>query len=171
MSKLLPNLIAAALLAFPVFGDSVLYRTRVPNAIIPQGEVQLVVRDRKTIVRSVIQTRFPEKVLAKIIKSEKRNWPDHPEMKTYIAALKKAFDEYAKRDRETALIIDFIAGPDGAQVDINLPSATIWCSLPLSEKYVQKNQEYILADAFGKESDAVIAALRKLNQTKDSDGN
>jgi hypothetical protein len=160
MKHFLPSLL---LLALPAFCDSILARAEVPNRIIPQGEVRLVERGAEVVVQSVIETRFPGKVLSKIVKSERKNWPGNPEMETYVTALEEAFAEYGNRTMGTSLAIDFVAGPGGTRVDFSFPPAAVSRSLPLSAAYVQKNQEYILADAFGKQAGAVILTLRKLN--------
>ena len=163
MPKRLYSLLPALLLTLPLCGDSVLYRAKVPNTLFPQGEVQLVARGEEAVVRSVIRTRFPEKVLTKIVRSEQTNWPDHAETKIYIAALQELFACYAEHGTDEALTIDFTAGPGGTRVDLFYPAATLWRSLPLSRDYVCRNQEYIIADSFGKQAENVIAALEKLN--------
>ena len=158
------SLALMALLVFPACGgEKILARAEVPNSIIPQAEVRLIERGTEVVVQSVIETRFPGKVRKKITKSERENWLGNSEMETYIAALEEAFAEYAKQKKGTTLSIDFISGPGGTRIDFNFSSATVWRSLPLSAAYVQKNQEYILADAFGKQSPAVIQTLRNLN--------
>jgi hypothetical protein len=165
------NLILSALLAAPVFGEeTILARTDVPNRFIPQGEIRLIDRSTEVVVQSAIKTRYPGKVFSKISKSEKKNWPGNPEMETYLSALEAAFAEYEKREKGTVLAIDFTAGPGGTRVDIRFPPAPVWRSLRLSAAYVQKNQEYILADAFGKKADAVIKKLRNLNPMDESNG-
>ena len=92
-------------------------------------------------------------------------------METYLTALEAAFAEYEKCEKGTVLAIDFTSGPGGTRVDISFPPAPVWRSLPLSAAYVQRNQEYILADAFGKETEGVVQMLRKLNPLEISDGN
>lgn len=163
--------VPAFLLATQVFGaETIVARIDVPNRFIPQGEVRLVDRGTEIVVQSAIKTRYPGKVFRKISKSEKINWPGNPEMEFYLSALEAAFAEYEKREKGTVLTIDFTAGPGGTRVDISFPPAAVWRSLPLSAVYVQKNQEYILADAFGKEADAVIKKLRILNPMDSSNG-
>ncbi len=162
MPKLLHSLLIAALSALPLFGDNVLHRTKVPNALFPQGEVQLVEKGHEAIVRSEIRTRYPNKVLAKIIRSEEANWPNNPDMQTYIAALKEVMALYTADKTDKTLIIDFVSGP-AARVDFFYPAPDRWRSLPLSNEYVRKNQEFILADAFGRNAGEVLSALEKLN--------
>jgi len=154
-------LISIALLAVPALGEeTILARAEVPNGIIPQAEIRLIERDSEMVVQSLIQTRFPEKVRSKIVKSEQANWPGHADVAAYITALEAAFARYEKR---SMLAIDFVSGPGGTRVDFSFPPAPVWRSLPLSAAYVQRNQEHILADAFGKETEDVVHVLRKLN--------
>lgn len=166
LKKCFANLL---LIVLPVFGDTVLARTEVPNSLIPQGEVRLVERGAETVVQSIIQTRFPGRVLAKIVKSERENWPGNAEMERYVAALEAAFSEYGTLQKDAVLAIDFVAGPGGTRVDFFFPPGTnTWRSLPLSPAYVQRNQECILADAFGKKSAEVIQTLRKLSPMEET---
>ena len=162
-------LISIALLAIPALGeDTILARAEVPNGIMPQAEIRLIERGNEMVVQSLIQTRFPGKVRSKIVKNEQANWTGHADASTYITALEAAFARYENR---SILAIDFISGPGGTRVDFSFPPAPVWRSLPLSAAYVQRNQEYILADAFGKETEDVVQMLRKLNPLEIPNGN
>lgn len=148
--------------------DRILHRTKVPNAVVPQGEVRLLVRGKETVVQSAVKTRFPDRVLKKIRTSEEQNWPDSPERKTYIEALEKAFREGAAAGGKTQLTIDFISGPDGTRVELRRADGSLCCTLALKADYVMKNQSYILADAFGADSEAV-KTLHRLQAKEGSD--
>lgn len=180
-------LFVAGFIADPASADDVqrseiLARTVVPNSMIPQAEIRLVRRGEETIVQSAIWPSFPGKVLKKITRSEKKNWPGDANAEAYIAALKMAFDIYEKQhDRKTtALVIDFTSAGDHTRVDfyfaaasrsdsgIRIQSAAAWKSLKLSPGYVEKNQEYILLDAFGKEAHQHIRTLRSIRNHSDA---
>lgn len=163
-------LLSLLLIAFPSFSDSILARIEVPNRFIPQGEVFLRDRGTEVVVQSVFQTRFPGKVLQKITENERKNWPGNAEMESYLAVLEAAFAEYDHHATGSTLVIDYVAGPGIARVDFIFPPAPVWRSLPLSAAYIQKNQEHILTEAFGKKSEAIIAQLRTLNPLVESDG-
>lgn len=157
------SLALAVLLAVSAFGEeTIVASTDVPNSLIPQGEIRLLDRGEDVVVQSLIQTRFPGKVRGKIVGSERENWPGNPDAESYISALEAAFAEYATRKKGTTLAIDFVAGSNGTRVDFSFPPDAVWRSLPLSDAYVQKNQEYILADAFGSHAETTIQILRQL---------
>lgn len=161
----------------------ILARADVPNRVIPQAEIRLVRRGAEMVVQSAILPRFPNKVLKKITRSEKTNWPGNPDSDAYVATLEQAFEVYrTQHDRKTtALVIDFVSSADDTRVDFYFASATrnesgiilqpanIWKSHKFSTEYVKKNQEYILIDAFGKEADEHINTLRSFKDT--SNGN
>ena len=166
---MLKYLLLSLMLAGTAFGeDAVLAAAKMPNRIIPQAEIRLIKRGEDVAVESIIQTRFPGKVHSKIVKSEQTNWPGHSDAAAYLAALEEAFMKYKK---DTVLTICFIAGPGGTRVDFRFPPAPAWRSLPLSAAYVQKNQEYILADAFEYNAADIIQTLRKLNPLESLNGN
>ncbi|WP_372806907.1 hypothetical protein [Pontiella sp.] len=168
---MLKNLLFSLLLALPAFTeDFVLAHSEVPNRLIPQGEVRLITRGSDAVVQSAIKTRYPGRVLSKITKSEKENWPGNAEMETYIAALETLFAEYEQREKGTVLLIDFISGPGGSRVELSIEPAPPWRTLKLSSAYVQKDQEYILADAFGRKADDVIKKLRALTPMENPHG-
>lgn len=183
MSKRLHSLLATAiwagLMTLSVFAEQqptpvILARTDVPNSFIPQAEVRLVRRGEEMVVQSVILPRFPGRVLKKIATNEQENWPNDPNAQTYLATLERAFGIYRDEHdmKTTALVIDFVAGEESTRIDfyfapacrkedgITMKPDTIWKSLRLSEAYIQKNQEYILIDAFGDEASEHIKTLQ-----------
>ena len=151
-------------------------RTRVPNAIIPQGEVRALRSGDTETVQSVLLTRHAKRVQRHIAKQEHASWGDDPSAMSYLEELDLAIGEYLRRresDGKTmALSISFVSTPHTAHVEfafahalasragLELRSATVWRRLSLPKTYVDKNQEYILADAFKDGSAAVLAALR-----------
>ena len=117
-------------------------------------------------------------MLKKIVKSEQANWPDNREAQEYIAVLTEAFRVYKKEyDLDTtALVVDFVSAPGTARIDfrfaeavrnntgIVLQPSAVWRSLALSDHYIRKNQEHILADAFGNEAESLIKLLEKTTE-------
>ena len=95
-----------------------------------------------------------------------------------METLTEAFAEYERRkaagEQPLALVIDFVAGGTAARVDfrfasvdrkahgLDIESPPLWRTLALTDAYVRRNQELILADAFGGEADRAVAALRRL---------
>lgn len=162
----------------------VLARADMPNRFIPQAEIRLVKRGEEMVVQSAILPRFPDKVLKKITSSEQKNWPCNSDSATYIDALDAAFTEYLGEYnlKTTALVIDFVSNTESNRVDfffapaerdetgIVLQTAPIWKSLILSDDYIKKNQQYILADAFGKEAATLLGTLRNSASTENENG-
>lgn len=143
--------------------ETVLASAQMPNRIFPQSEIQLVETEDGFIVRSIIDTRFPDKVLKKIRGSEESNWGDNKDMHTYVEALEAAFADYKderKTNKEALLIVDFCRYSSGDRIDVQL-SGALKDSLFLSSNYIRKNQEYILRDAFGQTADTLIEQLNK----------
>ena len=156
---------------------NVLARASVPNAIARQGEVLLASRGDDVLVRTVLHTRFADRVKKKIQDSERANWGDNPDAEQYVRTLDEAFVEYGQRkqagDEPVALVIDFIDDGDDARVDFSFPAfdtarggfrletASTWRSLDLSTTYVRKNQAYILADAIGSRAARLLEQLRE----------
>lgn len=156
----------------------IIARTYVPNALLPQGEIRLVIHGEDVVVQSVLHTGFPGRVERKIVQSEDLNWGDDPDAQAYVTALKAGFLEYKKRKTEASetqsFTIDFVCARGVSRVDFSFPKITktkwgfhidgveAWQSLPLSSTYVQKNQRYILTDAFGKQAGEILNKLAEL---------
>lgn len=157
----------------------VLARAWVPNGVVPQGEVRLVSRNGEAVVQTVLHTRFERRVERTISGKEQQNWDDHADALAYISTLKEAVGEYVRRKAASAeavaLVIDYVAGPETARVDfsfsrvrrekngLRVSSAVVWQGLALSTDYVRRNQELILADAFG---DGAKKAIRELHSIR-----
>lgn len=159
----------------------ILARADMPNGIIPQVEVRLVKHGGETVVQSAILSRFPSKVCRKIKASERKNWPGSLDAQAYVDALEEASAIYIEKHdpKTTALVIDFATSSDSAYIEIafaaavreksgiGLQPAPAWRRLDLSANYIEKNQEYILADVFGKEAEPLIQTLRTSTRAED----
>ncbi len=152
-------------------------RADVPNALIPQGEVQLFGRRGETIVQTVLHTRFPTRVKNSIIRKERTNWGVHPDAGTYIRNLSDAFSEYKKRrktgSKDVALVIRFITGSGSSRVDFSFSAllhskrgfhiqpADVWRSVSFAEDYIRRNQAYIVRDVFKKRAEELLNRLHE----------
>lgn len=162
----------------------VLARTDVPNAVLKQGEVRLLHRNGETIVQTILHTRFPGLVKKRITEKEQKNWADNPDAVTYLVVLGEALEQYALRKQESeesvALVIDLIDGLHTDRVDFSfgpmvqgkddyrVHPVVVWRSLGLSRDYILRNQEYILADAFGRNAADVLEQLRTVRSNPES---
>ncbi|MEZ5278195.1 MAG: hypothetical protein R3F07_17570 [Opitutaceae bacterium] len=102
--------------------------------------------------------------MSRITENERGNWGDQQDAANYIGALQDAFSEYEnrrlKQGRQTALVIEFIDGPDSARVEFrfspvsrersgfDIHPSPAWRIVPVSRDYLRRNQEFILVDAF-----------------------
>ena len=153
-------------------------RVDVPNAVLKQGEVHLVLRDGDTIVRTILHTRFQNLVKKRIVGNEKKNWPGSQEAASYLAALEQALKRYASRKKEAegpvGLVIDFVDGRHSDRVDFSFASVgpgkdgytvdrtELWRSLAFSKSYIRRNQEHIVGDVFGGDAGKVLAELQRV---------
>lgn len=160
----------------------VLARANVPNAVLKQGEVRVVVQDGETIVQTILHTRYQRLVKKRIERNETRNWPDRPEAVVYIAALEQALEHYATKKRESSepvgLVIDFVDGTDSDRVDFRVVSVgrgtdgytvdqgELWRSLSFPQDYIRRNQEYIVEDVFGREATVVLGVLQRARSSR-----
>ncbi|MBN2069263.1 MAG: hypothetical protein JW739_06470 [Opitutales bacterium] len=143
--------------------ETVLASAQMPNRIFPQSEIQLVETEDGFIVRSIIDTRFPDKVLKKIRGSEESNWGDNKDMQTYVETLEAAFIDYKderRMNKQALLVVDFCRYSSGDRIDFKL-NGELRESLFLSSNYIRNNQEYILRDAFGQTAETLIEQLNK----------
>lgn len=156
----------------------ILARTDVPNTVLKQSEVRLVLRNEDTVVQTILHTRFQNLVKKRITSNERKHWPDSQEATRYLAALEQALEQYASRKRQAqgplGLVIDFVDGIESDRVDFSFVSvspgrdgyivgqAVLWRSLGLSQEYIRRNQEYIVVDVFGKEAADVLGKLKDL---------
>jgi hypothetical protein len=160
----------------------VLARVNVPNAVLKQGEVRLIVQDGETIVQTILHTRFKSLVKKRIVGNETKNWPDRPEAVVYVAALEQALEYYASRKRESerpvGLVIDFVDGPNSHRVDFSIASVgkgpggysvekgDLWRSLIFPQDYIRRNQEHIVVDVFGSEATDVLEVLQQVRSSR-----
>jgi hypothetical protein len=160
----------------------VLARANVPNAVLKQGEVRVVVRDGETIVQTILHTRYQRLVRNRIERNETKNWPDRPEAAVYMAALEQALEHYALKKRESAepvgLVIDFVDGPESDRVDFRVVSVgrgtdgytvdqgELWRSLRFPQDYIRRNQEHIVEDVFGREATVVLDVLQRARSSR-----
>lgn len=179
------GLILAGFLAFAVPARAetgILARTDVPNTMLKQSEVRLVLQNGDTVVQTILHTRFQNLVKKRIMGNEKKHWPDSEEATRYLASLGQALEQYASRKRKAqgplGLVIDFVDGIESDRVDFSFVSvahgedgyivgqAVLWRSLELSQEYIRRNQEYIVVDVFGKEAADVIGKLKDLRSSQ-----
>lgn len=154
-----------------VGADAPIARAWLPNRWIAQAEVQWHRKGTERWVRSIIHSRVPDRVKARIISNERRNWPEHPDAQSYIVALEEAFTLYKSRSArrpDTALLIDFVQAPDATEIRLSfaavesleggwLPKALEpWKTLKADAAYVTGNQKLIIRDAFGSEADRIL---------------
>jgi hypothetical protein len=149
--------------------EKIIDSAKMPNRIFPQSEIQFIATDSGVIIRSIIDTNFPDKVFSKINQSEESNWGENADMHLYVETLQNAFTEYKKRKKaknKQPLIVDFIASIEGDKIDFYF-GPTLWKELHLSSNYIRKNQEYILQDVFGKSAKEKIKELKRLLKEKE----
>jgi hypothetical protein len=158
--------------------ETILARAWVPNALLRQGEVRLVRHGDEVVVQSVLHTAYARRAREHIAGKERLHWPGSADAASYMKSLDEAIAAYeaarASSKESRGLAIEFRTGPGGARVDFRLPvvshgrdglrvePSTAWRTLDLSPVYVEKNQELILEDTFGKRGDKALAALRGL---------
>jgi hypothetical protein len=156
--------------------QDVMARVEVPNGMIPQGAILLIRQTDSTVVRTVLRTRFVQRIKTHIISNERLNWKTHADAEAYIKMLETAFSEYKSRKTKTkaslALVIDIIDAPNSARIEFSISQvatekhnfkvqpAPVWKRLPLSRDYIRRDQEFILTDAFKNRAPGVIKQLR-----------
>lgn len=158
--RLLGLMIALALVGAAGAGtEDVLRRAPVPNALLRQGEVRLVVGEGRIVVGTYLHTRHLDRVLAKIVRSEAINWPDDPRAAAFVEALRAMAERAA------------LAGSGPREMAIRFEDRAGVCCVVLARPgeervlasdatYVRRNQELILADVFGSEGAAALADLQ-----------
>ena len=156
--------------------EQILARVDVPNTVLKQGEVRVVRRGPSIVVQTVLHTRFEQRVLARITRNEQQNWGTNNDAAACLADLGDAVAAYRRRidqgARSLALVIDFVDDGDCARVELGFSRISddgqgygirpgrAWRSRELSREYVLRDQEFIVADAFGKRASGLLAGLR-----------
>jgi len=154
-------------------GDIVLTRALVPSAEKHHGEVRLVRRGDGLVVQTLLYSKLLDRVVARIGKKERVNWPPeregHRDALEYVDALVSAQkqiaaehrDGAAGEDRRHKMLIEFISFPQTALVVIHeLQMEEADGEVRISEKkpivilepsvnYVHDNMRLIVADALG----------------------
>jgi hypothetical protein len=179
------TLVAPAVHASPRAGLSdrndevVLRRVSVPSVEKRQGEVRVLRRGEATVVQTVLHSKVLRRVVGRVVRKERRNWPEgvdgHADAEAYVDALIRAQQDLASddgrspeaRDRRSALLVEFILSDRAARVEIGEPlveernlELIVTASrrlelLELSRPYVERNMTLIVADSFGiEESEA-----------------
>lgn len=169
-----------------VGGDSVLRRVIVPSAEKPQGEVQIVRRDERLIVRTLLASRILKRVAAAIDEKEKKSWPETRE--GYAASLKyrdelfaateKSWDLFrARSDRQDMrqfLAIEFILESGRGEILLSLPvvaghygqlemaSRQVISRWRAPVRYVRENMIEIVKDSFKLEDGSAEQMLAPL---------
>jgi len=152
--------------------DRILERVIVPSAEQPQGEVQLLQRQKLLVVQTLLSSRILKRVVAAIDGKEERNWPETSE--GYLASLRyrdelfrateeswQAFRQRSDRNqKQQTLAIEFILGADKSMIALSLPKlAGPYGHFQLIDKqplkswrvngdYVRNNMVKIIADSF-----------------------
>jgi hypothetical protein len=151
--------------------ETVLRETAVPNRLLRQGDVRLVLRGEALVVQTRLHSAHLPRVLKKISEAESKNWPEgHARVEdriAYLDALEAASAhalEHADAQGRATLLIEFVADADRAHIRLASPDADpakparTWIPVA-SPAYVRRNMALILQDAFGKDEAEVIAWL------------
>ena len=155
----------------------------VPSENQPQGEVQIVRRNRELLVRTLIASTVLKQVVAVIDAKEQRRWPETSggfvSSQRYRDELYKAtqrvWEQFRSRDdqseRHQALGIDFSAEHKRGRIELFAPqldgtygSLVLDRSEPLREwrvggDYASQNMVAIIADSFNLDSQAAAVLL------------
>lgn len=136
--------------------ETVLRQSPIPNRLLRQGEALLIEADDTTrFVRIDLHTRHLDRIEAKIIESETRNWPDSPDSTAYIEALRRVCREArAAQKGPIALRIDWT--PDRVTL---AQGESVTHLDTLSPEYLRENLVLILVDRFALTPDAARTLL------------
>lgn len=167
--------------ASAVENEQINARTYVPSTTFAQGEVRLLLGEEGATVQSLLCTRFTKRATKQIGEKESQNWGDHPDATAYVNALAEVMQEYDKRrdgaQKEIALLVSIVDAFEAGRVDFSIVSVTkdehgyhvnedslleTLRSLPVSETYIRKNQEFILLDAFKKRGPELVKRVQEL---------
>jgi hypothetical protein len=163
-------------------GVRVVARVAVPSRVLKVGEVRLVSGSNVVSVQTVLWSRHLKTAATRIAEKESRNWPEGTvgaeAAEEYRVVLLRLADAAMAEGRESenrpALLVDYVATPDGDWVRLSKPrveeGADGWevvDAQPIEVlegrgDYVRRNQEKIVDDVFGKEAGAVRAELEAL---------
>ena len=187
--QLVPIPFSAAATDSGIASVKILRRAVVPSAEQPQGEVQIVLRDGRPAVRTLLASSLLKRVAAAIDEKERRRWPEESDgfvaSQRYRDELYAAAMEVWKRFRARAdnpdprqyLGIDFIAEQERGRIELFVPvlqgdfgNLSVQEAESLSrwqapEAYVQENMIAIIADSFGVDP-ATAAGLLDSSQEK-----
>ena len=133
--------------------EVVLKTAPVPNRLLRQGDA-VYFRDGETLgVRIVLNTRHLDRVKEKILESEKKNWPDHPDSSRYCAALTQACQQaLTAGSGKIPFTIEWRVDPnETGTVHLKWRQGTQTLR-GLSADYLKQNFALILEDRFGIES-------------------
>jgi len=162
MSKIVFAL-TTLLLSAPVNHAEVLASGWVPNALLRQGQVSLVSREDGTRVEVLLNSRFMDRVVNRIIGKEQNNWPaNQPDAMAYIKATIGSRKQLQEHDGVEVLQIVFSLMPApglitwrtgsvraDAEDRWHLQSPVEIARIEPSREYLIRNAVLILADSLG----------------------
>jgi len=147
----------------PVNHAEVLASGWVPNALLRQGQVSLVSREDGTRIEVLLNSRFMDRVVNRIIEKEQRNWPaNQPDAMAYIKTTSESRRQAREHEGVEVLQIVFSLMPapgliiwrtGSAQSDAgdrwHLHSPVEIARIEPSREYLIRNAALILADSLG----------------------
>ncbi|MCX6998381.1 MAG: hypothetical protein NTV49_15170 [Kiritimatiellaeota bacterium] len=161
------------LLTLSVAAEEPAYTLRafVPNRLLRQGEVRVVVSNGTVAVQTILYTSLPDRVIAGICGKEAARWKSGQEhfgdSQAYCAALKEIPAALRKRNNGKIKVyqwmIEFRHTPDADRVELRaietsgdkerlrIAPQELLFTPQVPSAYIRKNMEMIMQDLFGKD--------------------